>query len=295
MENHLTRSSRDAWRGAGLAEKRSHHDHKRRVDGQVLGYKRQTRLEVRVIQPRDQSWNVKPPNPLRCHRDANDVECLVRKKKLEEAKAQAPDMQATQPPTSELVIALKALPRAEDPPPQTVNELMEGTLRDYEEVCVEEGAVPSQLTTEEGDSEDQDLNQMEANLNDLLYEACPFHPHQFIHCVNPQTEFGQLRCKCPQEGCPMYLFEDTCDIMLDQLKEDTHPQVRAQLQRGLLKCQCGFTPKMKLSRTTKNYNSVFELWELSHPCKTLWLFSMAPWPTVASPRASATVPETMGQ
>ena len=169
-------------------------------------------------------------------------------------------MQATQPPTSELVIALKALPRVKDPPPppaQTVNELMEGTLKDYEEECVEEGTVPSQLITEVGDSEDQDLDQMEANLNDLSYEACPFHPHQFIHCVNPQTAFGQLRYKCPQEGCPVYLFEDTRDIMLDQLKEDTHPQVRALLQRGLLKCQCGFTPKIKLSRTTKNYNKVF--------------------------------------
>ena len=113
---------------------------------------------------------------------------------MEEAKAQALDRQATQPPTSELVMALKALPRAEDPPPppQTVNELMEGTLKDYEEECVEEGTVPSQLTTEVGDSEDQDLDQMETQLNDLLYEAFPFHPHQFIHCVNPQTEFGQL-------------------------------------------------------------------------------------------------------
>ena len=69
---------------------------------------------------------------------------------------------------------------------------MEGTLKDYEEECVEEETVPSQLTTEVGDSEDQDLDQMETQLNDLLYEACPFHPHQFIHCVNPQTEFGQL-------------------------------------------------------------------------------------------------------
>ena len=184
-----------------------------------------------------------------------------KKKNLEEPKAQALDMQATQPPTSELVIALKALPRAEDPPPpppsQTVNELMECTLKDYEEECVEEGTVPSQLTTEVGDSEEQALDQMEANLNDLLYEACPFHPHQFIHCVNPQTEFGQLRYKCPQEGCPVYLFENTRFVILEKLKEDTHPQVRAQLQRGLLKCQCGFTPKMKLSRTTKNYHKVF--------------------------------------
>ena len=158
-------------------------------------------------------------------------------------------------------MALKALPQAEDPPsppsPQTVNELMEGTLKDYEEECVEEGTVPSQLTTEVGDSEDHDLDQMEIQLNDFLYEAFPFHPYQFIHCVNLQIEFGQLSYKCPQEGCPVYLFEDTRVIMLDQLKEDTHPQVRALLQRGLLKCQCGFTSKMKLSRTTKNYNKLF--------------------------------------
>ena len=49
-----------------------------------------------------------------------------KKKNVEEPKVQALDMQATKPPTSELVIALKALPRAEDPPPppQAVNELM---------------------------------------------------------------------------------------------------------------------------------------------------------------------------
>ena len=122
---------------------------------------------------------------------------------------------------------------------------------------MEEGTVPSELTTEVGEWDDQELNQMETHLNDLLYEACPFHPHQFIHCVNPQTEFGQLRYKFPQEGCPVYLLEDTREVMLDKLKENTHPQVRAQLQRGLLKCKCGFTPKMKLSRTTKNYNKVF--------------------------------------
>ena len=86
---------------------------------------------------------------------------------------------------------------------------------------------------------------------------CPFYPHQVIHCLNPQTEFGSLRYKCPQEGCPVYFFEDTRDITLEKLQEDTHPQVRAQLQRGLLKCKCGFTPKMKLSLTTKNYNKVF--------------------------------------
>ena len=158
-----------------------------------------------------------------------------KKQKLEEeAQAQALDMKATQPPTSELVMAFNALPRAADPlppptssPVQSVSELMEGTLKDYEEECVEEGTAPSSRTAEVGELEDQDLAQMETQLNNLLYETCPFHPHQFIHCVNPQTEFGQLRFKCPQEGCPVYLFEDTREVMMEKLKEDTHPQVRA--------------------------------------------------------------------
>ena len=174
--------------------------------------------------------------------------------------AEALDLKARQPPTSELVLALNALPRAADPlptpsPPQSVNELMEGTLKEYEEECVEEGTAPSPMTSDVGS--DPDLDQMETQLNDLLYEACPFHPHQFIQCVNPQTQFGQLRFKCPQEGCPVYLFEDSREVMMEKLKEDTHPQVRARLQRGDLKCKCGMVPKMKLSRTDKNYNKVF--------------------------------------
>ena len=44
---------------------------------------------------------------------------------------------------------------------------------------------------------------------------------------------------------------------MEKLKEDTHPQVRARLQRGELMCKCGFVPKMKLSRTSKNYQKVF--------------------------------------
>ena len=173
--------------------------------------------------------------------------------------AEALDVKATQPPTSELVVALKALPRAEDPlPPPTpspINELMEGTLKDYEEECVEEGTFHSDPATEVGEWEV--LDQMDTQFNQLLYESCPFHPHRFIECVNPQSNVGPLRFKCPQEGCPVYLFEDTREVMMEKLKEDTHPQVHARLKRGELKCRCGFVPKMKLSRTAKNYNKVF--------------------------------------
>ena len=145
-------------------------------------------------------------------------------KKNEEQKAKELESKTTQPPTSELLVALNALLRAEEPP-QPVNELIDHTLKDYQEECVEEGTFQSDPATEVGEWEEQDLDQMEANLNHLLHQACPFHPHQVIHCINPQTEIGKLRYKCPQEGCPVYLFEDTHDIMLEKLKEDTHPQV----------------------------------------------------------------------
>ena len=140
-----------------------------------------------------------------------------KKPKLEEeAQAPATDMKATR----ELEMAQIGLSRAEDPPPpptpSPINELIEGTLKDYEEECMEEGTSP--LATKVG--EDQDLDQMETQLNHLLYETCPFHPHLFIHCVNPQTQFGQLRFKCPQEGCPVYLFEDSREVMMEKLKHN---------------------------------------------------------------------------
>ena len=176
---------------------------------------------------------------------------------LSRAEAEALEKKVLQDPTSDLSVALKALSRAENPPPtpSPIHELMEGTLKDYEEECVEEGTFHSDPATEVGEWEV--LDQMETQFNQLLYESCPFHPHRFIECVNPRSNFGPLRFKCPQEGCPVYLFEDTREVMMETLKEDTHPQVRARLQRGELKCRCGFVPKMKLSRTAKNYNKVF--------------------------------------
>ena len=178
---------------------------------------------------------------------------------LSRAEAEALEKKVLQDPISDLSVALKALSRAENPPPtpSPINELMEGTLKDYEEECVEEGLVQPDPAKEVGEWEEFHLDQMDTQLNSLLYETCPFHPCEYIYCVNPQTQFGQLRFKCPQEGCPVYLFEDSREVMMEKLKEDTHPQVRARLQRGELKCKCGFVPKMKLSRTAKNYQKVF--------------------------------------
>ena len=94
---------------------------------------------------------------------------------LSREEAEALEKKVTPPPTSELVVALKALPRAEDPrPPPTpspIHELMEATLKDYEEECLEEGT-SSSLTPEAG----EELDQMDTQFNQLLYETCPFHP-----------------------------------------------------------------------------------------------------------------------
>ena len=184
---------------------------------------------------------------------------------LPRAEAEAVEKKVEPNPTSELVWALNAIPRA-DPPPtpspivspvSSVNDLMEGTLKEYEEECLEEGTFQTDPAKEVGEWEEHDLDQMETQLNELLYETCPFHPHRILQCVNPETQFGQLRFKCPLAGCPVYLFEDSREVMMEKLKEDTHPQVRARLQRGELKCKCGLVPRMKLSRTSKNYQKVF--------------------------------------
>ena len=185
---------------------------------------------------------------------------------LPRAEAEAYQAQAIErKATSGLAIALNTLPRT-DPPPTpsptvspdpSVKALMKDTLKDYEEECLEEGTCQVDPAKDVGEWDIQDLDQMDTQLNKLLYETCPFHPCEYIYCVNPQTQFGQLRFKCPQKGCPVYLFEDSGEVMMEKLKEDTHPQVRARLQRGELKCKCGLVPRMKLSRTSKNYQKVF--------------------------------------
>ena len=74
-------------------------------------------------------------------------------------------------PTSELVVALNALPRAEKappPPPQTLNVLMDHTLKDNQEKCVE-GGTWQPAATEVGEWEEHNPDQMEAKMYDLLY------------------------------------------------------------------------------------------------------------------------------
>ena len=231
-----------------------------------MGYKRQARrapqsfrsdMERQATQPAAVPSGRKRRRVSSSKKPKGEKEDMKATRELEMALNGLPRAEAEETPASQIITSngvVMQIARA-DPPPtsspivspvSSVNDLMEGTLKEYEEECLEEGT-----------QEDQDLDQMETQLNELLYETCPFHPHRILQCVNPETQFGQLRFKCPLAGCPVYLFEDSREMMMEKLKEDTHPQVRARLQRGELKCKCGLVPRMKLSRTSKNYQKVF--------------------------------------
>ena len=104
--------------------------------------------------------------------------CRATAKKNDEQKAKELEAKATETSSSELIVALSALPRAEEapvPPPQSLNELTNHTLKDYHEECVDEGMWQPDPATDVGEWEEYDLNEMDAKMNDMLYQACPFH------------------------------------------------------------------------------------------------------------------------
>ena len=88
-----------------------------------------------------------------------------------------------------------------------------------------------------------------------IQQACPFHPSGPLKVLNPDAEFGPLFCKCPEDQCPVWCTTETAHIVLPELIEHTHPEVRAKITE--LRCKCSEVPRMKLSRTDKNKYRVF--------------------------------------
>ena len=88
-----------------------------------------------------------------------------------------------------------------------------------------------------------------------MQQACPFHPLEPLKVLNPDTEFEPLYCKCPEDQCPVWCTSETVSIVLPELIENTHPEVRAKLTE--IKCKCSEVPRMKLSRSEKNKHKVF--------------------------------------
>ena len=53
----------------------------------------------------------------------------------------------------------------------------------------------------------------------------------------------------------MWCTSETLGFLLKELLQNTHPEVRAKITT--LQCKCQLTPRMKLSRSHKNYRRVF--------------------------------------
>ena len=121
----------------GIGGKTSHHYH--RIDWWTgHGCIRKGVVEVRFMGWIDTEHQATQPAVLstECKR------CRATAKKNNEQKAKELEAKATETSSSELIVALSALPRAEEapvPPPQSLNELMNHTLKDYHEECVDEG------------------------------------------------------------------------------------------------------------------------------------------------------------
>ena len=88
-----------------------------------------------------------------------------------------------------------------------------------------------------------------------MQQACPFHPLEPLKVLNPDAECEPLYCKCPEDQCPVWCTSETASIVLPELIENTHPEVRAKLTE--IKCKCSEVPRMKLSRSEKNKHKVF--------------------------------------
>ena len=88
-----------------------------------------------------------------------------------------------------------------------------------------------------------------------VQQACPFHPLEPLKILNPDSVEEPLYCKCPEDQCPVWCTSETVAIVLPELIENTHPEVRAKLTE--IKCKCSEVPRMKLSRSEKNKHKVF--------------------------------------
>ena len=82
-----------------------------------------------------------------------------------------------------------------------------------------------------------------------MQQACPFHPLEPLKVLNPDSESEPLYCKCPEDQCPVWCTSNTVSIVLPELIENTHPEVRAKLTE--IKCKCNEVPCMRLSRNPR--------------------------------------------
>ena len=89
---------------------------------------------------------------------------------------------------------------------------------------------------------------------------CPFHRSEELKALTPDYYYI-----CPVENCPVWLSIEILHEVLKELRQNTHPEVRAKITSFF--CHCCCVPRMKLSRTKKNFRRVFLTCGQVKPCR----------------------------
>jgi len=93
----------------------------------------------------------------------------------------------------------------------------------------------------------------EANRTVIL---CPFHDTTELKWQKINDDMTYLYCPIPT--CPVWCTQENAHLILKKLLTDTHEEVKQRLQSfAPLKCHCVLTPKMRLSKTDKNFQRVY--------------------------------------
>ena len=94
----------------------------------------------------------------------------------------------------------------------------------------------------------------------LAETRCPFHRSEELKALTPDYYYI-----CPVENCPVWLSIEIKHEVLKELRQNTHPEVRAKITSFF--CHCCCVPRMKLSRTKKNFHRVFLTCGQVDPCR----------------------------
>ena len=109
---------------------------------------------------------------------------------------------------------------------------------------------------QKSNTENREQNQ-QGKIEDGRYvEMCPIHEDMKMKCLNPDQS-GVLFFKCTEPDCCVFWTSDSRDAVCHELFHSIHPSVWDALCSKSLRCECGFTPRMKLSRSEKNNGRVF--------------------------------------
>ena len=78
---------------------------------------------------------------------------------------------------------------------------------------------------------------------------CPFHLQETLTKVKENYYY------CPSVGCPVFARDNNKQVVLLVLEQNTNSEIKNQW--GMIYCDCGMKPGMRLSNTEQNFHRVF--------------------------------------